>query len=283
MNRKMLMTAVAASVALAAGAAHAQSESNWSGPYVGLNGGWNWSQDRTHGSQTTVNQLTGVDAGDGALAVPSTSASTGRFGRDRSSFMGGGQLGFNVQRGPLVWGVEGDFDGVDGDGATRDNGYVLPATALTTGSTVLARTRTDANWVATVRGRVGFAADRVLFYGTGGVAFVDLTDRAAFEYAPTTTAAVNTANPGAAFGPYTSGGSQGGTHTGWTAGGGVEFKASRNVSFGAEYRHTEIGSYDRTLGYGGPNGVYEHARLGYSDDAVLAKVNLRFDSFGHMF
>jgi outer membrane immunogenic protein len=283
MNRKMLMTVVAASVALAAGAAQAQNEANWSGPYVGLNGGWNWSQDHTHGSQTTVNQLSGVDAGAGAVTVPPTSSPTGRFGRDNSGFMGGGQLGYNIQHGPLVFGLEGDFDGMAQSDRARTAVYDLPATALTTGGTVVARTRTDPNWVATVRGRVGLAANRMLFYGTGGVAFVDLTDRAAFEYAPTTTTAVNTANPGTTFGPYTSGGSQGQTHTGWTAGGGVEFKASHNVSFGAEYRHTEIGDYNRTLGFGGANGTYEHVRQGFSDDAVLAKVNLRFDSLGHMF
>jgi outer membrane immunogenic protein len=283
MNKKFVLTAVSASVALVAGAAQAQAVSNWSGPYVGLNGGWNWSDSHTRGSQTTVNQLTGVDAGAGAVTVPPTTYNSGPFGRDHSGFMGGGQLGVNAQSGPLVYGIEGDFDGIDNDNHTRGALAGLPANDLTTGSTVATRTRTDANWTATVRGRVGLAADRMLFYGTGGVAFVDLTDRAAFDYAPTATGAVGAANPGVTYGPYGSGGHQEGTHTGWTAGGGVEFKAAHNMTIGAEYRHTEIGDYDRTLGYGGPNGVYEHARLGYSDDAVLAKVNFRFDTLGHMF
>ena len=75
--------------------------------------------------------------------------------------------------------------------------------------------------MATLRGRAGFAIDRMLLYGTGGVAFADLHDRASYTYSPAVTNAVATANPGVSYGPYTSGGGASGVRTGWTAGGGV--------------------------------------------------------------
>ena len=100
---------------------------------------------------------------------------------------GGGYIGYNIQTNThLVVGVEGDL---------------------------LAAGKTDNNWDATLRGRVGYAFNRVLLYGTGGVAFGGLQ------------------NGGASS-----------TNTGWTAGVGVEAAVTQNVTARVEYRHTDLGN-----------------------------------------
>jgi outer membrane immunogenic protein len=167
--------------------------------------------------------------------------------------------------------------------AWKATSTACPATGLTTGSTVTVRNETNPDWVATLRGRAGFAADRTLFYGTGGVAWADLNNRAGFTYTPTVTGAVTTANPGVAYGPYSNGGGDSRVRTGWTAGGGVEFLAAPNITIGAEYRHTEIGAGSGFVGSTAANGVSERSSAQYRDDAVLGRVNVKFSQFSHMF
>jgi outer membrane immunogenic protein len=284
MIRKALFLAVASSAAFAAASAMAQSESdsNWGGPYIGLNAGWRWGRTDIHSSTTTVNQLSGVNAGAGPVTVPPASFPSAGGRMKGSGFMGGGQLGFNVQSGGIVWGLEGDFDGVSG-GESQTRVYSLAATDLTTGGVVIVRRQADPQWLATIRGRVGLETTGALFYGTGGAAFADLRNHDRFTYAPTVTNAVIAANPGVTYGPYFSSGGSSGVRTGWTAGGGVELMGSRGMTFGLEYRHTEIGSNRHTYGSTAPNGVSERARFDFTDDAVLAKVNFKFSGVGGMF
>ena len=70
-----------------------------------------------------------------------------------------GTIGANFQTDAFVFGVEGDFDGSWLHG--------------TSGRAVcgLVQCETKNSWLGTLRGRVGYAADRVLFYGTAGGAF----------------------------------------------------------------------------------------------------------------
>jgi len=68
----------------------------------------------------------------------------------------GGTAGFNYQIGSWVLGVEGD-----GDWANL-NGTTFNASCAPVGCT------TQSSWLATVRGRAGYAWDRLLVYGTGG-------------------------------------------------------------------------------------------------------------------
>lgn len=101
---------------------------NWNGLYVGAHAGGSF--DRFQG--------------------------TGK--KSRNEILLGGQLGYNLQLGGLVTGVEADIsmNGL-GKGAKRTGG-----------------TSADMRYVSTLKARAGVAFDRVLVYGLGGVAYGSL-------------------------------------------------------------------------------------------------------------
>jgi outer membrane immunogenic protein len=108
---------------------------NWSGFYLGINGGYGW------GKSSWTDPLSGGTTGDFNL----------------SGAMAGGTVGYNLQTGQFVLGVEGDIDyswmtGTDATGCCQ--------------------TRND--WFATARGRLGYAFDRWMPFLTGGAAFGDV-------------------------------------------------------------------------------------------------------------
>ncbi len=80
--------------------------------------------------------------------------------RNISGGLAGGTIGYNYQWGRAVFGVEGDIDWADIDGSTN-NGCPLGC-------------KTRDNWLSTVRGRLGYAADRFMPFITGGAAFGDI-------------------------------------------------------------------------------------------------------------
>lgn len=81
----------------------------------------------------------------------------GVYGRpDPDGFIGGATLGYNFQRGQVVWGIETDFSYADIGG--RDAG-----------------TSADVDWLWTLRGRVGLDMNGWMPYFTGGLAVADLT------------------------------------------------------------------------------------------------------------
>ena len=107
---------------------------NWTGFYVGINGGGAW----------------GTSSWD----------STGSF--DVSGGMIGGTVGYNWQTGPWVFGLEGDIDWADVNGSTNRFGCVS------------ANCSSKNTWLGTARGRLGYAFDRFMPYITGGAAFGDV-------------------------------------------------------------------------------------------------------------
>lgn len=114
---------------------------NWTGFYIGVNGGFGGDKDKY------PIELGGVSIGDLNLT------SSGGFG--------GGQIGYNYQTGNWVFGLEGDVQGADIRGELTAN--VGGLASLNAGSKI--------DFFATARGRVGYAWDRVLLYATGGYAY----------------------------------------------------------------------------------------------------------------
>lgn len=124
---------------------------NWSGFYIGANGGYAWG--RGDATMTLVGNAFGAGTvtGDGKLDGP----------------LAGGQIGFNWQTGILVLGAE-----VDG----QWSGQKLTSTVVGCGVCPLTETF-KSQWFATARARLGVAWDNVLLYGTGGVALTNLDYR----------------------------------------------------------------------------------------------------------
>jgi outer membrane immunogenic protein len=108
---------------------------NWTGAYVGINGGGGWGR-----SSTSVPFATG--------------------GFNTSGGVVGGTIGYNWQMGQTVFGLEGDIDWTN----IRGNAAC--------GVGINCETRND--WLGTARGRLGYAFDRFLPFVTGGAAFGDI-------------------------------------------------------------------------------------------------------------
>jgi outer membrane immunogenic protein len=183
---------------------------DWTGFYVGINGGGGWGKS-------------------------SWSNSYGTADADISGGLVGGTLGYNYQMGQAVFGLEGDIDWSDIRGTT--------STGICAGTSCETRN----SWLATARGRIGYAFDRVMPFVTGGAAFGDIKTTPA-GYGSTTT-----------------------TRTGWTVGGGAEFAIAGPWTAKVEYLYVDLGK-----------GSCDAAACGIPTDAsftsniVRAGINFRF-------
>lgn len=80
----------------------------------------------------------------------------------------GAQAGYNWQKGPWVWGFETELSLLDG--RRGPTGIYLASPAFPPPPFFTLASNSSANFFASIRGRVGYAWDRWLFYLTGGVA-----------------------------------------------------------------------------------------------------------------
>jgi outer membrane immunogenic protein len=206
---------------------------NWAGVYVGVNGGWGWGN-----AKYTAN------------AVGFFPGTTGTI-HDNGGVVGG-TLGFNYQAGAFVFGLEGDWDW----------------SAINTGTTssicnFSGTCQTGNNWLATARGRFGYAADRVLFYATAGGAFANVK---------TTFNSVDTTHE----------------QSGWTAGGGVEWAFADNWTAKIEYLYVDLGNRSFNCATtacviaSGTNGITANGpaipvTVGLTENLVRAGVNFKFN------
>ena len=145
---------------------------------------------------------------------------------------GGVHLGYNIARGNLVFGVEGDFEfaGVQGI-LTASDPVNLPGYS--------ASTTTSIGLQGSARLRAGITpTSGMLLYVTGGLAVADVKD----SYSVTLPAGNVIGVPA---GRYSQGFS--GARWGYTVGGGVEQEVLRNLTARIEYRYTDFGSYQNTF------------------------------------
>jgi outer membrane immunogenic protein len=195
---------------------------NWTGFYVGANGGFGGDRFEYPFSF-------------GSIPVLGLGPTTGTSTLNSSGFFGGGQVGFNWQAGrSWVLGVEADFDDADIEGL-----------ANTSANTFSGNVGTKLDWFGTVRGRVGFlVTPQALLYGTGGWAYGHTTsnaDAAAFGLAIGTSIADQ--------------------QNGWTAGGGLEYALTPSLSVKTEYLYLNLGTTSLASGTlaGGPFSLSEKA------------------------
>ena len=195
---------------------------NWGGCYIGANGG---GAESGSDFTTTVGSGTHLTAADAALvAEGGTSSANG------PNFLGGGQAGCNWTSGTWVYGLEGDVD------YFRSNPQVINATAtLSDGVTSFTVGQSlTTNYLATVRPRLGVAADRNLFYITGGAAFTKAS------YTQTYFDALVPSGTGVATGSK--------FLIGWTVGAGWEYAWTDNWSLRLEYLFTSFAGTTNGIG-----------------------------------
>jgi outer membrane immunogenic protein len=152
---------------------------SWTGFYVGLNGGYGW----------------------GKSSWANAGGSTGDF--NLKGGLAGGTVGYNLQTGSWVWGLEGDIDGSWIKG---------------TETVVCGACETRNAWLATGRGRLGYTWDSWMPFITGGAAFGNIK-----------------------MSPGLLGGSDSKTKIGWTAGAGVEYTFMNEWSIKVEYLYVDLG------------------------------------------
>ena len=182
---------------------------NWTGIYVGLNGGYGW------GNQDPLNLI------------------SNRFDGNSLSFSGGvfgGTVGAQIQSGHVVIGFEADLDW----SGMKGSGTIVPSVGGTpinlANPAVSADTKID--WESTARVRVGYAQENWLFYATGGLAILG---------------AKSTFTPALGFncGTYTLVNCSGtDKQLGAALGAGVEYGITPNVSAKLEYLYITAASLD---------------------------------------
>lgn len=149
---------------------------NWTGCYVGVNGGYGWNNGRS--SYDDVNALgdpvNGRPNNGATLAFVPVPSDTGGSGG-----LGGVGAGCNWQSQRVVYGIEGDFDLTNFSGSQNTAVTAGPGAQIAVGAgaffflngSATASEQVSLRWLSTVRGRVGFAAqDRLLLFVTGGLA-----------------------------------------------------------------------------------------------------------------
>ena len=209
-------------------AAEGAPGSNWTGLYLGAHVGYALADM----SGTTT-------AGDGtAGGIPATE-SANVSGKDP---LRGGQLGFNYQlANGIVLGVEGDLSWMT---FTENQKAFSTEGTLGDGDWLQAETDYAIDWMATLRGRIGYAQDRWLLFATGGLAFLK-------EEHTRTQYLSNLASASLPFGRSTQewfSESDSAIRRGFTVGGGVEYALSSHWSMKGEYQYVGFDTEDFVFG-----------------------------------
>ncbi|CAN7493037.1 outer membrane protein [Bosea sp. LjRoot237] len=148
--------------------------------------------------------------------------------KSRNEILLGGQVGYNLQMGGLVTGLEADMSmNGFGKGAKRSGG-----------------TSADMRYLGTLKARAGFAFDRLLVYGLGGVAYGSLK-----------------ASDGLV--------SKEKSKIGYVVGAGAEYGITDNLSAKVEYNYVSLGKQNFQFNSG-------RARVGVSEHVVKTGLNYRF-------
>ncbi len=204
---------------------------NWTGFYVGANGGYGWGSNVvTSTPDPTV--LGGTTPGVVNGGTPITPA---RFNTDGGS--AGLQAGYNIQAGGnWIAGIEADIQWSDFKGSGTSNPFLL------VGAPANIQASQAVTWFGTIRGRLGWlAAPNLLLYATGGFAYGDVRNDVALNGTFFTNLV---GGVGSSFlcspGPNCFVGSSSRTAPGWTAGTGVEYAVSRNLTLKAEYLYVSL-------------------------------------------
>ncbi|MBP0617308.1 outer membrane protein [Jiella mangrovi] len=183
-------------------------------------------------------------------------------GDDTGNFIGGANIGYDYQfQNNVVLGAVADFNYIN---RKKDTSYTTPDGSEFSSETKL-------NYLGTVRARLGYAMDNVLFYGTGGLAYGDVKQSTS---TPSTAA-------GSEFADYDFTTDSDKHSVGYAVGAGVDYMATQNLSFGVEYLYTNLGKNTQTIN--GTDGLGNEVSFKSDDDkdldfhTVWAKASYHFN------
>lgn len=176
----------------------------WTGFYLGGTVGFG-----TGDAETTLSE------GDGEYSYSLTGDN------DIDGAIYGIHLGYNAQRGNIVFGVEGGIYGTELD--TDGQNLLIPITH-----------ETEVDWYGRVIGRLGVTTGSTLFYGFGGIAIGDVTSTLS-------------ATDGRQSESISLSDEQ---HIGWTAGAGIEHVIGKGWIARVEYAHVDLGEEKSSLSFG---------------------------------
>jgi outer membrane immunogenic protein len=228
----------------------------WTGFYVGVDAGYGWGRSDVNpaGANVFCNPLLGGCPGAFtpgqvlAWDVISAQAVPAALGPHSRGGLLGGTVGYNVQFGSWVAGVETDlaWTNIVGSAAQATGPIVVnPGIPLGPATVAVAAFATVNNRLGdfgTLRGRLGFTpVAPLLIYGTGGFAYGRVTSDLVVGEAFTGPCGVPIGCP---VTPAIASSSS--TRTGWTVGGGAEYMFAGQWSVKAEYLYYDLGS----KGYG---------------------------------
>ena len=238
---------------------------DWTGFYIGLNGGYSWGNASNTFTTGTV------------LIPPASNRMDG--------WVFGGQAGYNWQfNKSWVFGIEGDIDATGQDGTAilgplstvvvtvpAPGALALPTRTVTTTTTGTFEDKLP--WLATLRGRIGvLPSDRVLLYVTGGLAVGEVKSTSAVTTGTTTALSFGTPPAPTSAGALAGSSS---TQAGWTIGVGIEGAIAGNWTAKLEYLYVDLGTVNNTFA-----GLAPFAPLTISshvtDNILRAGINYRF-------
>ena len=203
--------------------APAQSNPSWTGAQVGGQGG--------------VSPMAQGFAEPGSYLFPAVCGSSGlcsetpfSFNGTKTSATGGGFVGYRIQFGTMVVGIEGDANA-----KSASSSYTSSDSNTFRYETFTGSVKQGAD--GSIRGRFGFLVTPTwLVYGTGGVAFGSVSG--SYGY---------TANSFGCCASVTGGGSWSTTRTGATGGAGIEALITQSLTLRLEYRYTDLGRFSETV------------------------------------
>jgi opacity protein-like surface antigen len=165
--------------------------------------------------------------------------------------IGGGQIGYNWQTGPIVFGAEADFQGSSMKGSIS-----TPCIAPSCSTTLTASYSQSLPWFGTVRGRLGYAQSGWLLYATGGYAYGEVDT-----------------NASATAGALSAQLSRSQINNGWTVGAGAELMLAPRWSAKLEYLYVDLGNANNSYVFPGVATLNDSTHV--TINAVRAGVNFR--------
>lgn len=200
----------------------AQSQTPWDGTYFGVNAGGSSTKNCSTWTQNGTASTLG-----GAVPVSNRSCAGG------NGFLGGVQVGENIQYEHFVWGMSLDLDAAASENSMRS--VKNPSAPPPPGSYVFSGRQSPSDF-AVVGPRLGYAGTLWLPYLRGGAIIAAGSRNSVLSFTP-----AGASKPSASFV-----GGKAFSTVGWAAGAGTEIGFNGPWSISVEYLHVNLGRGSNT-------------------------------------